>query len=477
MTFDPDKICKPSSCSSTQLQITSAFKPPGGPEFSGAENVGSAVDCSGFPLASSQSPKFPYCCDPPSEYNSKWPVDPKYLWSNYYDAVGDAIQWSYADNYGNNNADKGPSDPQNNPGDDPYGFIMLDGPAGSLDNEFSSHFTVSRRTERIPNVKRSLLTTNKTILDSTFNHTEDIIHVYCNYPMDSPRCQTIFYRGAEDTIIRLPDHIGDGPFARVVSMQPAPEHKLSVHHLRARQIERNENVVYKLMFDYNFHLIKRAETVNMRVDYTNLLPYWGEMTDSPARRKRSVTADSLSYRDWRSKVDSAKEIHRQTRRKRGTSSMQPDPSPGAGISSASLSKRWFGTFTDWLKKLTTVESKDVGFLSMAFYKTIQLYHAQVGCGQGTAVAKLDVSLDANIDMEATYAYYFSGTIVPPGVTGTYAYFGLEPKAYLGLRITGDAKLQYISDRRKLVDTLSYPGLSIKGIAAVGPTLDVYGQVS
>lgn len=86
-------------------------------------------------------------------------------------------------------------------------------------------------------------------------------------------------------------------------------------------------------------------------------------------------------------------------------------------------------------------------------------------------------LDANVEMEATYAYYFSGTIVPPQVTSTYAYFGLEPTAYLGLRLTGNAQLQAQTDRKKLLDTISYPGLSVKGIAAVGPTLDLYGQVS
>lgn len=60
---------------------------------------------------------------------------------------------------------------------------------------------------------------------------------------------------------------------------------------------------------------------------------------------------------------------------------------------------------------------------------------------------------------------------------TYAYFSLEPSAYLGLRLTGNARLQATTGRKKLLDTISYPGLAIKGIAAVGPTLDLYGEVS
>jgi hypothetical protein len=79
-------------------------------------------------------------------------------------------------------------------------------------------------------------------------------------------------------------------------------------------------------------------------------------------------------------------------------------------------------------------------------------------------------------MDSTYAYYFSGTIVPPAITGTYAYFGLDPSVYLGLTVTGSARMQYTSPRQPLIATLSYPGLAIKGIAAVGPTLDIFGQV-
>ena len=478
--YDPETICKPSQCPSGQVQITDAQDPPNGPEFSGAVNIGSAVDCAAYPLSPGQSPWFPYCCDPPSQYNNNWPVDPSYLWSNYYDAAGDAVQWSYADNYGTNGAESGPSDTT---GDDPYGFVMLDGPPGSLDNDFGSSFTITRRSEELPMIKRSLLTTNKTVLDATFDHAEETIYVYCNYPKDSPKCTKIFYTGAEDTIVRLPDHVGEGPFARIVSMQLAPrDYKLPEHHIRARTADGNSNNVYKVVFDYNFHLIKRTDAVNMRVDYTNLLSYWGEVTDTPASRKRSVTDEHLEYRDWRSKVDKAKEVHRNLKSKRSkTSKRSAFDSASVAESEANspthLGKRWFGIFTDWLKRLTTVETKDVGYLTMAFAKSILLYHAQVGCSQSTAMATLDITLDANIAMDATYAYYFSGTIVPPGITGTYAYFGLEPSAYLALTITGNAQLQYTSDRRKLVDTLAYPGLSVKGIASVGPTLDVYGQVS
>lgn len=40
----------------------------------------------------------------------------------------------------------------------------------------------------------------------------------------------------------------------------------------------------------------------------------------------------------------------------------------------------------------------------------------------------------------------------------------------------DARAGLKTGRKKIIDTLSYPGLAIKGIAAVGPTLDVYGEI-
>jgi chitinase len=79
-------------------------------------------------------------------------------------------------------------------------------------------------------------------------------------------------------------------------------------------------------------------------------------------------------------------------------------------------------------------------------------------------------------MDATYAYYLSATFIPPGKPEAFAYFGMQPTAYLGLHMEGNVVFQMKSQRKKIIDTLSYPGLAVKGIAAVGPTLDVYGQV-
>ncbi|CAL8580054.1 hypothetical protein XPA_005788 [Xanthoria parietina] len=386
--------------------------------------------------------------------------------------------WSYDNEYRNNNNDKSQSNPGDEDGKDAYGFVMLDGAPGLLDNDFpDSHTTTTRSIEQLKIKKRSMLTTNATVLDSTFEHAEQTVYVYCNFPQQSKECQKVWYKGVEDTIIRLPAHIGEGPYARVVSFETAePQYQLPYHHVAARSLEGNTSPVYKMKFGYDFHLIKRDDVVNMRVDFTNLLGFWDDVTDEPAsKRKRDAYADHLSQPEWRSKIGKAKRRHAELRKRKIVGS-HGTTTTDMGDESRLLKKRWFGKFFDWLGRLNTVENKEVGYLSVAIKKTLLLFSASQGCPGQTFSANMKLYLDADVEMEATYAYYFSGTIVPPAVTGTYAFFSLEASAYLGLRMEGNARFQAGTGRKKLLDTISYPGLAIKGIAAVGPTLDLYGEI-
>jgi hypothetical protein len=125
---------------------------------------------------------------------------------------------------------------------------------------------------KLPRKKRSILTNNQSIIDATFNHAEETFHVYCNFPQDSEQCQRIWYKGAEDTIIRLPGHVGEGPYARIVSMLLAKDFEFPKHHLQSRSLQGISNPVYEVKIDYNFHLIKKQDQpINMRIDFTNLL--------------------------------------------------------------------------------------------------------------------------------------------------------------------------------------------------------------
>ncbi len=264
--FDPQRECLPTVCPSTQVRYTTALDPL---------NAGGAdvhLDCSAYQPLPGQDPNWSYCCDPPEDKEGKWPVDPAYLFAKPDEETGSDILWAYQDNYGN---DDGQTSPDEAYGGDPYGFIMLDGPPGSVDGSFASTYTVARSLEHMPVVKRSLLTSNRTKIETAFEHASEVIYVFCNYPDESSRCQNLFLKGAEDTIIKLPDHVGEGPFARVVSMKPAPVHYiLPRHHVQERSARGVGSTVWRMAIDYNFAAIKRDEgPVNMRVDFTNLLDY------------------------------------------------------------------------------------------------------------------------------------------------------------------------------------------------------------
>ncbi|KAJ6024671.1 hypothetical protein N7540_005468 [Penicillium herquei] len=440
-------LCYPSACDFTQVQYTTALD-PAEPYFGGG--LESDDDCLKYAPPANENPNWPYCCNSPQENSENGPL----------------IQRICGDQ----------------DGDDPYGLVMLDGPAGSIDSSFGSTYEFVRRSEEIPVVKRPLFTTNRTQLDTNFDHVEEIHHIFCKFPTGSPKCDNLFFDGAEDTIVHLPAHIGEGLFARLVSIKPVDSsYDLPHHHLVKLESQDNQNAVYKIQIDYNFQAIKRdSGAINMRVDYTNLLEYWEDVTDTPAtrRRKRSTTSvrdEHTTYRDWRSRVNSAKLSHEALRKRQAdVMSSKTSFEHSGDVEPAGLQKRWFGSFKNWLKKMNTIDSSSVGYLSQAWKSSLLLLLASKGCPKTSA--ELNVFIDSELAMDSTYAYYLSGTLVPPSLDGTYVYFRMQPSIYLGITVQGTARMDYKSDRKKLIPTLSYPGLAFKGIAAVGPTLDVYGQI-
>jgi chitinase len=345
-----DLVCKPQECPSGTVAFARALHPA----TSKAQLGNSGISCNAVEISPHTDPEFSFCCDPPSRYNQDWPVDPKNLWEHYYNDPDESdVVWKYSNEYNKNNNDEHRAAPGAEDGTDAYGFVMLDGPEGSIDNSFADTQTVVRRSPTILNKKRSVVTTNQTLMDEVFDHSEETLHIYCNYPAGSRECERIFIDGAEDTIIRLPDHIGEGPFARIVSIKPAHEqYKLPNHHVEHRRVKRNENPIYEVKIDYNFHLIhpKRAdEPVNIRVDYTNLLGYWGEMTNSPASRmKRGMGEPGLIQAEWKDRVKRASARQNSARSRPDT---PVHVSTEMEMPEGHIQKRWWGAFRDWLAKL------------------------------------------------------------------------------------------------------------------------------
>ncbi|KAK8050311.1 chitinase A1, partial [Apiospora phragmitis] len=485
--YDPKQVCIPAPCGKNKIQIATALDPPPSPESNPESTY--PVSCDGVVAPAGADMHYPLCCDLQSKYNKKWPVDPEKVFKTYYNTPGDSdVMWQYSDEYTNNDKDDGKSDSED--GTDAYGFLMLDGPEGSLDNDFPKVNTIVRSEASLPRVKRSLVTYNQTVMDAVFDHTEETFTFYCNFPAHSAECQRLWTDGVEDTIIRMPDHVAEGPFARIVSIRELVKSErdahLPPHHVehRSQQGIHDSNPVYEMKIDYNFGAItpkRDDEPVYLRVDYTNLLGYWDEVEAADPSKKRSRMPD------WQSRVKRAA-MRDHAIRKRSTSApvnitvpMDPifSPCPSGRDEDSGheyATKHWWGAIGNWIKKMTTVEKTDQGVIPMGWEDNINLFRAQWGCPGQTFSANLKMDLEANVQMDATYAYYFQGQFIPPKKPEVYAYLGMEPSAYVGLHLVGNAVMQYTSGRKKIVDTLAYPGLAVKGIAAVGPTLDIYGEI-
>ncbi|KAL4860892.1 hypothetical protein BDV12DRAFT_204588 [Aspergillus spectabilis] len=353
------------------------------------------------------------CCEP--HWDTDLPFDLDKIFPEPFE---EDVLYRYSDNHGNNDRDPyGPD--ETDVGDDPYGFIVLDGEEDALLTEFHRNFIfthVNDGTDRPIERRDTLTRDDPNITDWVFEHEESYHLIYCRTGQEA-HCEKVFNGGAPDTIITLPRHIGSGRNAPRKAITP----------------------VYNLTIDYRFELIRREDAlVNIRIDYTNLVPYWDEMTgdksdDGAARSKRALRRHE---------------------------------------------KRWWGPYPEWLRKLTTVRTSDQGKLPLSIHKRMLLYSKRAECPRDNLLLKagLDVTLDARFDMNARWAYYAQGTLVPLGIDTIYTYFELEPEVEAKIEVQGSAEMEYRSQRIKIIDTLSYPGLAIKGIAAVGPTLDLYGQM-
>lgn len=382
--------CALKTCNSGELEITKAIIPSTLYDLEKEQNANVCDFYNGLP---GFAPEYPLCCSPPGKFDRDWPVNPAYLWNGAHTDEKDDVSWTFADNFGNNNKDTSPTNLEDNPDDDPHGFVMLNGPPGSIAKQFDTQFTVVTRDEPINIKPRSLVTTNKTIIDATFDHSEETVHIYCNHPQDSKHCKEIFFDGAEDTIIKLPHHVGKGPYARIVSMEPMLDTLVLPSWAIRKRTENNvhQNQIYKLVFDYDFHKIKRAERseVFMRTDYTNLQKYWDDLTDEDPNNNKRKRTDQMDFDSWRARVDKAKNGTNATLQDnwKFSSSGNADMSPEGPVAPATrdgeeycvemtdeelakrdeemkLNRRWYGTFINWLKKLTTITKEEAGVLPM-----------------------------------------------------------------------------------------------------------------
>ncbi|PYH81931.1 hypothetical protein BO82DRAFT_414323 [Aspergillus uvarum CBS 121591] len=351
------------------------------------------------------------CCDPPSG-SSSWLVDPKYLFK-YPDEEN--VSYDYTVQASSNDEDTADAS------EDPFALVMIDGDTKAYDESLVDQWTFLTDQQELR--KRDLkLHTRHSIFEhrnDTFENVVEVYHIQCiNLFVNGTACTSVFEGGASNTIVKMPDDIGAGPYARIISLVPLSINRTSI-------IPRSTGDIYELTVDYDFAAAAEEQKgdVNFRIDYTNLQEYWYQITDTPSSKKR-----------------------------------------------------WFGAFDSWLKKMTTIVKDERGSLPLLYEETIKLYHAHEYCPAMNLEATFDIDAYIHLGLFNQYGYYFEGSILPtPEVISAYGYFSIEPTAAILLTIRANAIMQSSTGSVELF-SLGFPGMSIKGLISIGPELALYGQM-
>ncbi|KAL7651280.1 hypothetical protein ACMYSQ_011013 [Aspergillus niger] len=355
------------------------------------------------------------CCDPPNGANS-WPVDPADLFT-YPDE--DDVSYYYSVQETSND------DATNDDSTDPFAFVMIDGDTSAYDESLVDQWTFLTDEQELS--KRDLKAYKRSSIfesrNDTFENVVETYHIQCtNLFVNGSNCNSLFEGGASNTIVRMPKDLGAGPYARVISLVPLGSQSKS-SNIKARSTTQ----VYELTVDYDLAgaSAEAKGDVNFRVDYTNLLEYWKEITDSPGSKTR---------------------------------------------------KRWFGAYDDWLQKMTTIVKDEKGYLPLDYVDTIKLFHAHATCPKTNIEATFDIDADIKLALRAQYGYYFEGAILPtPNLISAYGYFSIEPTAAILMTLRAEAVMQSNTSAVELFSA-GFPGLSVKGLISIGPELALTGQM-
>ncbi|KAJ7155586.1 hypothetical protein C8R46DRAFT_1196404 [Mycena filopes] len=271
------------------------------------------------------------------------------------------------------------------------------------------------------------LTTNWVITEChpTSDQPQSVL-AYCSMVLSTSECSHVMIGGAENTIVKMPQNCGRGPYARVASLTPHPDQNVlsSFHQSNKPPAE----PVYSLQFDYDFAAIPASNgPIYMRADVTDMPDYWDTVVDSPPERKR-----------W--------------------------------LQDRGLEERWWGTFKSWLSKMTTVEKDTSVSRNFHWSDTWTIFHKEVSCpGPPQFEASIDVSLTGQASLNTRYGFYLQATVVPPAVQAAYLYFSADAKAHGLFTMQGEATVQFAS--------FGFPGLYYPGLLTVGPTLTLNGYVT
>ncbi|KUI54694.1 hypothetical protein VP1G_02085 [Cytospora mali] len=210
----------------------------------------------------------------------------------------------------------------------------------------------------------------------------------------------------------MPTHIGAGPYARVISLEPIDSSVNTSMKARA------DKQVYELTVDYDFAAAAEDDKgdVNFRVDYTNLPEYCiakGGLVRSQVGLKKVTTI---------------------VKDEKGALPLEYDE---------------------------TIKL-------FHFYKYCPATNIEM-------TLDLDSNIHVGLYSQYAY-YFDGSILPTPSITNTYGYFSVQPVAAILMTLRGEATVQTNSGDVDIVSGLTLPGLSVKGLISIGPTFALTGSM-
>ncbi|KAJ7664073.1 hypothetical protein B0H17DRAFT_304395 [Mycena rosella] len=262
------------------------------------------------------------------------------------------------------------------------------------------------------------------------------IRLVCMGGSDTSMCQHLYQgHGAVDTIVRLPESCGKGPFARVAKTWVPADQSIPAS-ISARIVRRDgsQPQVQAITLDTNYAAVNNNKTgaVNLAIKGANV-PGINDIlaNDTPASRRRS----------------------RLNRRQASNFVSDAADAISNAVSSANT--------------INITQSKALP--AADFSKKVALFEQTLSCPPISASASADV--DATAHAVVTLGVAATGTIVPPKITDFSIIASLTADLTGTLDLTADLSGTLDSGTIQLFQT-GIPGLDFPGILSIGPTFEV-----
>ncbi|THH05785.1 hypothetical protein EW145_g4539 [Phellinidium pouzarii] len=243
---------------------------------------------------------------------------------------------------------------------------------------------------------------------------------------DEISCSHLFQNGAENTIVRLPENCGAGPFARVASVY-VPEDQSIQDQTSSRILRRNGTspVVHGLSVDTNFDQAPPPQngSVTFYVSASTDPAFAGNATVTPpALRSRSRKVDRRGVRD-----------------------------------------AVFNGINEFSKRFNDSDTKNV---PISVNKQFNIFNTTLSCSSNEE-AKLSVDVGVQATGNVTLGFIAAGSIFPPKLTEATLFATMTANLDGSLTISADIAGEVDSGSIPLL-TLPLAGFDIAGIIQIGP---------